>query len=150
VADPRPVHWEAVKRMLRYLQGKRHVSLVYASSNSTLAAHADADWAGGAERASVSGNVIMIEKSLVGWRSTKQRRITLSSTREKYTSLLEAGREVTWVRNLMNELGHEQTNANPISQDNTGSVSRCDIPRCAARRVRLPVTRVCERVCQEG
>jgi hypothetical protein len=30
---------------------------------------------------------------------------------------------VTWVRNLMNELGHEQTSATPISQDNTGSIS---------------------------
>jgi hypothetical protein len=92
-SDPRKVHWEAVKRLLRYLKCTRNYVLSYAAEKGQLVGHADADWAGGSERSSVRGNVVTIGYSLVGWRSTKQRSITLSSTEAEYTSLSEISRE---------------------------------------------------------
>jgi Reverse transcriptase (RNA-dependent DNA polymerase) len=66
VSDPWKVHWEAVKRLLRYLKGTRNYILSYAAERGELVGHADADWAGGSERSSVSGNIFTIGRSLIG------------------------------------------------------------------------------------
>jgi hypothetical protein len=41
----------------------------------------------------------------------------------EYPSLSEISRETTWIRNLMKELGHEQTVATVVNQDNTCPIS---------------------------
>jgi hypothetical protein len=49
VQEPRPLHWEGVKRILRYLQGTENKALVFQTGKSadplTLTMSADADWA---------------------------------------------------------------------------------------------------------
>jgi hypothetical protein len=60
VSNPRPVHWAAMKRLLRYLKGTKEYELILCPTNNILPGHADADWAGGTDRTSVSGHVITI------------------------------------------------------------------------------------------
>jgi hypothetical protein len=122
VSNPRPVHWAAMKRLLRYLKGTKEYELVLSPTNNILTGHADADWAGGTERTSVSGHVITIGGATVAWKSNRQRSIALSSTEAEYMSASEIAREITWLRYLLKELGYEQNDPTAICQDNTGAI----------------------------
>jgi hypothetical protein len=57
--------------------------------------HADADWAGGSERSSVSGHVMTVGGAVIGWGSCKKRSITLSSTEAGYVSASDLARELS-------------------------------------------------------
>lgn len=60
VANPRPVHWTCVKRLLRYLRGTMDYSLRLEPASNILEAHADSDRTGSSDRISVTGNIIQL------------------------------------------------------------------------------------------
>lgn len=120
---PRPVHWNALKRVLRYLSGTRSYGLVIRPTDMIVRAHADADWAGGTDRKSISGFFVSLGGVPVMWRSGKQTCTALSSTEAEYVSLSTCAREVHWLLKLCAELGIHQTEAVSIFQDNSGSCS---------------------------
>jgi hypothetical protein len=74
------------------------------------------------DRKSVSGFVITIGRVPTSWGSRKQTAIAPSTTEAEYARLSEAPREVTWIRNLCESLGHKQRTPTLISQDNVGSI----------------------------
>jgi len=53
-----------------------------------------------------------------------------SSTEAKYIAIWEAGKEVSWLRNLYNELGFTQNDSTVIIQDNTSTVAIAKNPMC--------------------
>ena len=61
-ADPCPKHWQALKRVSRYLQGtKLHGIKFQVASDSGLQGYSDADWAGDiASRKSTSGYAFLL------------------------------------------------------------------------------------------
>lgn len=71
MSEPRPLHWTAAKRILRYLRGTINFRLFIDASDLTLRAYADADWAGGANRSSVTGNVFFLGGAPIIYRSSK-------------------------------------------------------------------------------
>ncbi len=46
VSRPKPAHWVAVKRVLRYLKGTINTGLLLSTSDTVIRAYSDADWAG--------------------------------------------------------------------------------------------------------
>ena len=60
-----------------------------------MTAYADADWAGGADRKSVSGNVVYLREALVVLRNVKQRCAVLSTTEAEYVSLAGVAEEMS-------------------------------------------------------
>lgn len=81
-ADPCPTHWQALKRVLRYLNATQTHELVFSRNGaSTIQGFSDADWAGDIEsRRSTSGYVFVMKNGCISWRSKKQRTVALSST----------------------------------------------------------------------
>ncbi|KAL5709658.1 hypothetical protein ACHQM5_020322 [Ranunculus cassubicifolius] len=67
VASPTTVHWAAVLRILRYLRGTLHQSLLLPSTSTLeLRAYSDADWAGDVtDRKSTTGLCIFLGDSLI-------------------------------------------------------------------------------------
>ncbi len=55
-AHPRPIHWVALKRVLRHLEGTEEYGIHLAPTDSILSCHSDSDWAGSADKSSVSGH----------------------------------------------------------------------------------------------
>ena len=123
--NPGKKHWEAVLRILRYLQGSKSMVLQLGGQMQypTLLAYADADWATDKDkRVSRSGFVIFISNSLVIWSSKLQRSQALSSTEAEYISLTSCARLVIWARTLLAELGFDQEQPSVIYEDNKGCI----------------------------
>lgn len=76
--------WNAAKRVLRYLQGTKDMTLQFRKNNNDteITAYSDADWAGDCEdRKSTSGQVIYYRGNLVSWSSRKQTSVALQNKR---------------------------------------------------------------------
>ncbi|XP_031288187.1 uncharacterized protein LOC116146890 [Pistacia vera] len=99
-------HWQACKRILRYVQGTIHHGLTFTKSDTLqLEGYADADWAGNvSDRKSTTGYCIFLGSKLVQWCSKKQSVVALSSTKAKYRALAQASTEIAWLQNLFQEL----------------------------------------------
>ena len=141
-ADPCPTHWQALKRVLRYLQATSTYGLCFAgSSGGKLVGYSDADWAGDIEsRRSTSGYVLMLNSGCISWRSKKQRTVALSSTEAEYMALSEATQEAVWLKAFMNEIG-EATGNDPLTvyEDNQGAIALAKNPEFHKRTKHIDI-----------
>jgi hypothetical protein len=85
-ASPRTSHWQAVKRIFRYLRHTPDFSLWYSASSSfALHGFSDAYFAGcRLDRKSTSGTCQFLGSSLVSWSSRKQSSVAQSTTEAEY------------------------------------------------------------------
>ncbi|CDO74006.1 hypothetical protein BN946_scf185043.g55 [Trametes cinnabarina] len=104
MADPATIHWEAAKRVLRYLKGTRNYVLMFGSTSDGLVGYTDADWGSQAHRHSISGYAFLYAGGAITWRSHKQPIIALSTTEAEYIAASDASREALWLRRLLSEL----------------------------------------------
>ena len=79
--DPQNAHMNALKRVLRYLQGTLSFGLhLYKSSISKLVGYTDADWGGCPDtRRSTSGYCVFLRDNLISWSSKRQPTLSKSS-----------------------------------------------------------------------
>ncbi len=123
-------HWTAVKHILRYLNSTSHYELTFdGNCELTLHGYSDADWAGDEDtRRSYSGYTIYLGNSLISW-SCNQQSITAQSTTEaEYIALSYAGREITYLRQLLKCLHINQSNPTILYCDNQSSVALSSNP----------------------
>ncbi|CAL1403179.1 unnamed protein product [Linum trigynum] len=93
---PKEVHWSAVKRILRYLQGTITRGLVF-NRSSSLHVHGyyDASFAScPQDRKSVTSFAVFLESNLVSWSTRKQKSVARSSTESEYRALATLACEV--------------------------------------------------------
>lgn len=104
--NPSKIHWQAVKRIFRYLKGTTNTKLVYRrNSDAKLIGFCDADHAGDADDGkSTTAYVFMLNGSAISWNSKKQPTVALSTTEAEYMALTAAAQEAIWLRNLNDEL----------------------------------------------
>ena len=129
-ADPRLVHWTAVKRILRYLKGTSDYGVKYKVQEGEIFGHCDADWAGDVnDRKSTSGYVFSMSGSPVSWRSKKQSCVALSTAEAEYVALAAAAQEAIWLRNLMEDLKGGNKAATVIHDDSQAAISMSKNPQ---------------------
>ena len=107
---PGQVHWDAVKRVLRYLIKTKDLGLCFGPDNDTssLVPHmyVDSDWAQDPEtRCSMSGCVVMMGGAAVAWSVRQQDCVALSSAESEYIGLCLGVKETVWIRRLVCGLG---------------------------------------------
>jgi len=83
-SSPSETHWQAAKRILRYLKGTLDHGICFNGNTDTkvvLSGFVDADWAGDVTtRKSQSGYVFQLCGGPISWVSKRQSTVALSST----------------------------------------------------------------------
>ena len=125
IENPGWVHWEAVKRIFRYLKGTRELSLVYGGKKEDLQGWVDADGASQEHRRAITGYVFMVDGSVISWSSKKQELVTLSTMEAEYVAATQAAKEAMWLRALFGEIFPHVTINNPttIFGDNKSAIA---------------------------
>uniref|UniRef100_A0A5S6QN45 Reverse transcriptase Ty1/copia-type domain-containing protein n=1 Tax=Trichuris muris TaxID=70415 RepID=A0A5S6QN45_TRIMR len=108
-------HWNGAKRILRYFKATKKAGITYQRRIVPLTAFADADWASSNEdRKSVTGYVIFLCGAPIAWRSNKQTCIALSTMEAEYVALCDCARQLTWIKEFIEQLGIRQVASMPI------------------------------------
>ncbi|GAA0167912.1 transmembrane signal receptor [Lithospermum erythrorhizon] len=147
---PLEAHWDAVKRILRYLQSTQDLGLhLRPMTLYSLTAFSDADWAGcPTDRRSTGGHAIYLGSTLVSWKSRKKRTVSRSSTEAEYKALADCTVEIVWVLSLLSEIGFSLTTAPVLWCDNIGATYLAANPVYHARTIHIEIDYhfLCEKV----
>ncbi|KAI3796959.1 hypothetical protein L1987_39646 [Smallanthus sonchifolius] len=121
---PRTDHWNALKRIIRYIKGTSDMGLtITQTSIPSLIAYTDADWAGCPDtRRSTSGYCVYYGDNLLSWSSKRQPTISRSSAEAEYRGVANVVAEVCWLRNLLLELRHQLPRATIVYCDNVSAI----------------------------
>ena len=102
--NPGRVHWEAIKRIFRYLTGTKTHTLTYGNERHNLIGFTNADGASQEHRHAISGFAFLIDGRAVSWASCKQELITLSTAKAEYVAAMHTAKECIWLRRLTEPL----------------------------------------------
>ena len=105
--DPGLEHWEAAKRLLRYVKGSAGEGLLYAyGEDVALWGYSDASYGNDSEtKRGRSGFVMMSGGAAISWGSKLQEVVALSSTEAEYMALTHAAQEALYLSQLQSEMG---------------------------------------------
>ncbi|KAF5471700.1 hypothetical protein F2P56_008473 [Juglans regia] len=149
--SPREQHFQAVKRILRYVKGTLHFELnISPSSNLNISAFSDADWAGCPETSrSTSGYAIFLGNNLISWTSKKQSTVSRSSVESEYRALALTAAEVKWLLNILHDLQIQPTEHPTLLCDNTSAIfmTRNPVAERRSRHIDIDIHFVRELVC---
>jgi len=128
IANPGVKHWNAVKHLLRYLQGTKDVRLVYQrdlfNPRNIFTVYCNANHAGNVDNGcSTGGYVLLIVGTAVSWSSRLQTITTLLSTEAEYVAAVDAGKEVAWTCQLLHGFGFMLSGPSTLVMDNQSAIS---------------------------
>ena len=103
--NPGQVHWDAAKRVVRYLKTTKELRLTYRGGDKHgFEGYSDADGATQDHRHVVSGFAVLVDGGAISWSSKKQELVTLSMMEAEYVSTTHAAKELIWFRCLIEEI----------------------------------------------
>jgi hypothetical protein len=123
VNNPTEQAWQKLKKLQGYIKATMDLKMYIKPSTLQLFVSVDASYAPHKDGKSQSGIMISMgnENSPVHASSTKQKLVTKSSTEAELIALNQGGEETEWARNMLNELGYEQSTTE-IQQDNKSCI----------------------------
>src|SRR5258708_11383364 len=116
----RDEHWNAAIRVLHYVKGTHDLSLtLVGSSPLSLVGYSDSDFANcRSTSCSISGYTFSLGTCTVSWNSKKQKHAADSSCYAEYITLHHAGKELIFLHELLEGLGHPHASVTPLHCDN--------------------------------
>ena len=131
-ANPGQVHWKAVKRILRYLNGTRNLGLIFYNLSPTAqhlfpntitsmipTGFVDADYARDTStRRSCTGFIFFLADAPISWQTRQQPSVALSTMESEFMAACAAAQESIWLLQLLTEFGCLFTVPIPIYEDN--------------------------------
>jgi hypothetical protein len=124
-------HWEAARRVLKYLKGTSTYGLRMdgTSKNVAYEVYTDASFACQTkERKSVTGYVITMAGTSVSWCSSKQGSVSLSTAEAELIALSEGAKESEWLWYLLREMGFLQESPVQVWCDSKAAISTVKNP----------------------
>jgi hypothetical protein len=122
-SNPGEAHWNAVKRVFRYLLGTRDYRLTFGAEEQRLTGWADADGNMAEDRHAVSGYAFLIDGGAVSWASKRQEIISLSTTESEYVAATHAAKEAMWLRNLIGQIFGPFRDPTTLHSDNQSAIA---------------------------
>ncbi|CAI7845640.1 unnamed protein product [Closterium sp. NIES-54] len=123
----RKVHWDAAKRVLRYLYSTSGMGLVLGGRGpAVLIGHADASWVDdSATQRSSQGYTFGLGSGSVSWQSTRSSSVLSSSCEAEIYAGAMAAQELRWLTYLLTDL-EDQPRLPPIFYvDNKAMIALC-------------------------
>jgi hypothetical protein len=122
-ANPGIAHWNAVKRIYRYLAGTRDLWLSYGETKRILEGYADADGSMTEDRRAITGYAFLIDGGAVSWSSKRQEIVSLSTTESEYVAATHGMKEAIWLRNLLSEIFEPIKPPTTLFSDNQAAIA---------------------------
>ncbi|CAI7839017.1 unnamed protein product [Closterium sp. NIES-53] len=131
----RKVHWDAAKRVLRYLCSTSGMGLVLGGrARVVLTGHADASWVDDlATQRSSQGYTFSLGSGSVSWRSTRSSSILSSSCEAEIYAGAMAAQELCWLTYLLTDLGEVPRSPPVLYVDNKAMLALCQEHRLEHR-----------------
>ena len=119
------MHWQACKRVLRYLKGSQDIGLhIQPAKEQCLIGFSDADWAGSLDdRRSTGGYCIYLGPNLVSWSSKKQEIVAQSTEEAEFIAATAAVNQALWLKKLMDDLLLKQEEGIEVFVDNQAALA---------------------------
>jgi hypothetical protein len=121
--NPGLAHWDAVKRVFRYLKGTADLWLSYGVVKDRLVGYADADGSMAEDRHAISGYAFMLHGGAVSWSAKRQEIVSLSTTESEYVAVTHAAKEALWIRSLLSQLFPGKLDPTTLFSDNQSAVA---------------------------
>ncbi|CAI7858162.1 unnamed protein product [Closterium sp. NIES-54] len=123
----RPEHWEATKRVLRYLCSTSGMGLVLGGRGPVvLTGHAVASWVDDlATQRSSQGYTFSLGSGSVSWRSTRSSSVLSSSCEAEIYAGAMAAHELRWLTYLLTDLGERPRSSRTLYVDNKAMIALC-------------------------
>ncbi|CAI7836182.1 unnamed protein product [Closterium sp. NIES-54] len=131
----RKVHWDAAKRVLRYLCSTSGMGLVLGGRGPVvLTGHANASWVDDSATQRLSqGYTLRLGSSSVSWRSTRSSSVLSSSCEAEIYVGAMAVEELRWLTYLLSDLGEQPRSPPVLYVDNKAMIALCQEHRLEHR-----------------
>ncbi|CAI7878826.1 unnamed protein product [Closterium sp. NIES-53] len=129
------VHWDAAKRVLRYLCSTSSMGLVLGGrAQVVLTGHAKASWVDDlATQRSSQGYTFSLGSGSVSWRSTRSSSVLSSSCEVEIYARAMAAQELRWLTYLLTDLGETPRSPPVLYVDNKAMLALCQEHRLEHR-----------------
>ena len=121
--NPGQAHWEAVKRIFRYLKGSKDLWLTYGGQQKDLKGYADVDGSMAEDQHAISGYAFLFYGGAVSWAAKRQEIVSLSTTESEYVAVTHASKEALWLRSLISQLFDIVLESTPLFSDNQSAIA---------------------------
>ncbi|XP_019086308.1 PREDICTED: uncharacterized protein LOC109126875 [Camelina sativa] len=120
---------------LRYIKGTTTMGVSFArQTDSKLRVYSDSDYSGCPSTSrSTGGFCTFLARNMISWSSKKQQTMSKSSTEAEYRAMSEAASEITWIVNLLQDLGIQLPATPELNCDNLSAVYLTANPSFHAR-----------------
>ncbi len=129
---PTPTHWSAIQHVIRYIKGNLDMGILYTPDDTSLngfSGYSDSDWGADVNTSrSTMGYIFRLAGGAVSWSSKIQPRVAQSSTEAEYLALSHSSNEVTFLSQLLEELGFPSHSPTLIDGDNQGALALAKNP----------------------
>jgi hypothetical protein len=126
-SNPGPKHWAAVKHLLHYLKGTLEHKLHYSGDLgldmfTTYCNTSHSNCCKDTEH-STGGYVTIMAGGVIGWSSKLQGIVTFSTTEAEFIAAVKAGKEITWMHNILCKFGYTIDQLSTLHIDNQSAIS---------------------------
>jgi hypothetical protein len=138
---PTDSHFQAAKRILRYIKGMTGFGIFYKKGGSEeLVGYSDSDYAGDQnDRKSTSGYAFLMNSGAVSWSLKKQLVVTLFTTEAEFVAAASSTCQVVWLRRILTVLNQEQSSPTVVFCDNISAIKLSKNPVMHGRSKHIDV-----------
>ncbi|XP_043710657.1 secreted RxLR effector protein 161-like [Telopea speciosissima] len=124
-SNPGSAHWEAVKRIMKYIKGTKHLKLCFQAEKLEVIGYSDTDFGGDRDDCkSTSCHVFIFGGAVVSWDSKKQGCVVRHTQEAEYNACSMATTHAVWIRRFLMEFGLDLVNGPvEIFCDNQAAIS---------------------------
>lgn len=103
-SNPGIVHWSALIKLLGYVNKTRNLKLNLTCNSPQIITYSDADFAANRDdRTSLGGQLVLLDRSPIGWRTFKEKSVSLSTMESEFIAMTEATKETIWFNRILFE-----------------------------------------------